>query len=495
MRIYLLILIIFASLTVSAEFDLEWEAYTGGENAESANALCRLSDGSFVAAGYTASVEGNNTDIYLVCCDAAGNEIWNHSYGSSGWEYARGICTALDDDGIVVCGLTTAGENEGFDIFILKTDILGNEEWLRTYGGDGFDTAEALCRTNDGYLLCGYTDSRGLGEDDIYVLRTDVWGDTLWTQTYGSANSDSGNGIIALSDGSYLITGSTGEFDQPWAGSSGRNREIELLKIDGDGNVLAENSYWTMNTHQNSYDLGNAVCACNDGGFYVIGSTSQHLGELMDAALIKVDSELNHVWKRHLEFNGFYDYGYDICEDAQTGNVFICGSANQSQAHDYRAFVAVVDSNGIRLDYELFEGNGSGNALFRDDQGFLTIAGYGRQDTEENSDLKIFQLSYQQNPAEENDLAETCIKIYNHPNPFNPSTTISFDLPADELPSASFSIYNVKGQLVKHFGNLQDNQLVWDGRNQQNISVSAGIYLGCLSYEDKIITRKMALIK
>ncbi len=85
----------------------------------------------------------------------------------------------------------------------------------------------------------------------------------------------------------------------------------------------------------------------------------------------------------------------------------------------------------------------------------------------------------------------------NYPNPFNPETTISFDLPKDS--EVKLEIYNIKGQKVKTLKNglLQagNHKLVWDGKNSNSDQVASGLYFYRLVTDKKKLTRKMILMK
>ena len=85
----------------------------------------------------------------------------------------------------------------------------------------------------------------------------------------------------------------------------------------------------------------------------------------------------------------------------------------------------------------------------------------------------------------------------NYPNPFNPSTSISFSLPAEM--QCSLSIYNIKGQKVKTLQSgisTQGNHtLIWNGRDDNGMSVSSGIYFYQLKAQGNTITKKMIMVK
>jgi len=86
--------------------------------------------------------------------------------------------------------------------------------------------------------------------------------------------------------------------------------------------------------------------------------------------------------------------------------------------------------------------------------------------------------------------------IGNHPNPFNPSTTISFSLNPEDSQNAKLEIYNLKGQRIKQFSifNAQSS-VIWDGTDETDKSVSSGVYFYKLLAGDKIFTRKMLMMK
>ncbi len=98
-------------------------------------------------------------------------------------------------------------------------------------------------------------------------------------------------------------------------------------------------------------------------------------------------------------------------------------------------------------------------------------------------------------------IVSTGYDLRNYPNPFNPNTSISFKISRKDAKDAELIIYNIKGQKVKTFPNLQINkssnhQIIWDGTDDNNKRVSSGIYLYRLKVNDKTMaTRKCILLK
>ena len=85
----------------------------------------------------------------------------------------------------------------------------------------------------------------------------------------------------------------------------------------------------------------------------------------------------------------------------------------------------------------------------------------------------------------------------NYPNPFNPTTTLRFDLP--EISDVNLVIYNMLGQKVRAFNmnsiSAGSHSIKWNGTNELGKSVSAGVYLYQLQAKDFVKTRKMVLLK
>ena len=98
--------------------------------------------------------------------------------------------------------------------------------------------------------------------------------------------------------------------------------------------------------------------------------------------------------------------------------------------------------------------------------------------------------------------ASNDFSLNNYPNPFNPSTTITFDLAIKNFNDTELTIYNLKGQAVKTFRDVTLNSdsngkgsVVWNGKDDRGISVSSGIYFYKLKSGNKSITKSMLIVK
>jgi PKD repeat protein len=265
------------------------------------------------------------------------------------------------------------------DYLMIKVDPEGNEVWSHTFGGSGSDIGAALCYSSSGgYFLCGYSNSYGAGEDDIYIIKTDASGNELWSQTYGSVKSETAHDIEVTSDGNLIIAGSTGIYDIP--GGAGHNRDMYFLKIDEEGNVLAENEVWIITAQQGSYDMCYSVLPTPDGGFYALGNSSCEGNEVMDISLLRLNSMLEEEWNTTYEIATIYDFGYAVGGIIDDNYLYITGNYYSTQFCGSSIYFKLLDLEGNEISAEEFdlEGPASAYDICQTETGDFLITGHCR---------------------------------------------------------------------------------------------------------------------
>ena len=99
------------------------------------------------------------------------------------------------------------------DVYLIKTDENGNEQWSKTFGGSEFDAGYSVQQVADGgFIIAGLTESYGAGEGDVYLIKTDESGNELWSKTFGGVGNDSGYSVNQVADKGLIIAGWTSSF-------------------------------------------------------------------------------------------------------------------------------------------------------------------------------------------------------------------------------------------------------------------------------------------
>jgi len=190
---------------------ITFERTYGGVLQEQGRSVQQTNDNGYIVGGMTSSFGSGSSDVYLIKTDEYGDTLWTKAYGGAlnDWAYSVWQCF---DDGYAAAGYTLSF-GVSTDVYLIRTDEFGDTLWTRLYGGANDDAAYDMQQTADsGFVLTGYTSSYGLGSSDIYIIKTDLNGDTIWTKYYGGNGSETGYSIQQTNDNGYIIAGSTLSF-------------------------------------------------------------------------------------------------------------------------------------------------------------------------------------------------------------------------------------------------------------------------------------------
>jgi type IX secretion system substrate protein len=268
----------------NANGDTLWTRTYGGAKDDYANSVQQTKDGGYILSGYSTSfISGADSgSIYLIKTNANGNLLWSKALGgTNGYNDGYSVRQTFDK-GYIVTGYTNGfGEPNG-DAYLCKTDSSGNVSWTKTYSSTGIDWGNSVKQTSDsGYVVAGTSSFDSLTLTDVYLIKTNALGDTLWTKTYGGPGYDYGQDVQQTTDGGYIITGYTNSCDTC-------DNSVYLIKTDASGNLL-----WSNTNGGVGDDEGNYVVQTPDGG-YAVGGFSNSLGSGdYDFYLIKTDANGN----------------------------------------------------------------------------------------------------------------------------------------------------------------------------------------------------------
>ena len=301
----------------------------------------------------------------------------------------NGIAWQTSDGGYIVNGSTNVNSSSGGDIFLMKTDSVGNKQWLKTYGDTNeYDASYCIPTMDNGYLL-GVNEAYG-----VLLIKTDINGDTLWVKK-NTSYQGAINYIFQSTPGAYFLVYGGGAlskidnmgnmlwtkyYDKSGSINSGRgtadgglilcgtkifnsglNSNATLIKTDSAGEPQWEKVFGIINANNES---GNDVCITGDGGYALLGGTDYlHSGPTGGQAMvIKTDSTGNPQWTK--TYGGTFDtspYQIEAVSGGAIGFVYTLGTTGETEnnpppQNSIRTSLLNIDINGNYVWGEMYGG-------------------------------------------------------------------------------------------------------------------------------------------
>ncbi len=347
------------------------------------------------------------------------------------------------------------------------------------------------CLLSDGTVLAvgAWYNSNADKTGEIYSPTNNTW-----TPTGNMFFGRSATVVLPLNDGGALVIGGLSSFNHP---DSLRTSVERFNRTTNQFTLVSEQLFpgeigWTINSDMNQQLLlpsGNFLCLAERA---IEGITSYTLFTVnpTTAEITKLPVILPNSSTDGLRNNVMYDYTYSM--------PFLLAYNIQSNANHLIAIAGnVAVSDTTRLDFDNLVGNSNmewsqlqdGRILFTG--GLSNAGGYETLFTTHFLTLPIVT------PNNDQTSPSAPLTISNYPNPFNPTTTISYFVPKNE--NVQIGIYNMKGQLVKLMVNetmaIGNHKITWNGDNQDGNKVSSGVYFTKLETGGRILTHKMVMVK
>jgi hypothetical protein len=341
------------------------------------------------------------------------------------------------DGGYVVTGLTESYSTYS-DIFIMKVDGDGDTVWFKHYGGSYEENGWSVKETPDGgFIIAGHSFSFGTGLDpDIYIIRTDANGDTLWTKVYGDTDDEVAYGVDLTPDGGYVFAGSKGPRFPT------RDYSAYVMKTDSDGEKI-----WDSAFGADADDYARSIKTLSDGTFYVAGSTNSWWSAgYYDVYVLHVDDEGGLIWE-DVVGEIYNDHGFSIDESVYWGGPVVAGYTDSFSEGPYDVLLVTFEE-------------------------CVGITGEA--------------------PAEDSRLTCLC-----EPNPFKTEVSLKYAVPSGG--DARITIYNTLGRVVTTLDEQQNDAglcvTIWDGKDRFGNEAPSGIYFVEIRTADAVASSKILRVK
>lgn len=260
--------------------DTLWTRAYGSTNDETGFSVEQTLDSGFIFCGQT-QISLYNKDIFFYKTDKSGNLQWSKTFGGINDDVSYSIKKTKDNNFIIIGATMSFGpELVGENLLLIKINNNGDTLWSKVYNCYQNQSGINLIETSDGGLILVSTIwGFGAGAQDIFILKTNSTGEVIWAKTYGTLFDEYSSSILQTSDGGYIFTGSSD--------STGPGIDIYTVRLNSFGDTL-----WTrVYSRSTQVDWGTAIEQTADGGFIIFASSSNWSGGNSFSHLIKTDKD------------------------------------------------------------------------------------------------------------------------------------------------------------------------------------------------------------
>ena len=489
MLLFGVIMILTSISSARIEPDVQWTKIFGGGNYDFGRCVQQTTDGGYIVVGDTQSFGAGNFDVWLIKTDNMGDTLWTKTFGGTGED--RGFSVdQTTDGGYIIAGYTSSYGAGGLDIWLIRTDSAGDTLWTKTFGGSFWDWATSVQQTTDGgYILTGMMQPSFGGGWNVWLIKTDSSGDSEWAKTFGTTdNCDNGMSVQQTADGGYVVIADTYSYG---AGSS----DFWLIKTNNVGDTLWTNTFGGAGTERS-----HSVQQTADGGYILAGDTRSYGSGDYDIWLVKTDSDGGSIWAR--TFGGAEeDCG---CSVRQTGDggYIVAGYTESIGAGNFDVWLVRTDDSGDTEWSKTVGGENldQGRSVDLTADGGFIVAGSTYDFYAGEYNIYLIKLDSETSVSQPRSgtVAELAgISIY--PNPFSHLTTIAFDVPSGVDGVVSLSIYDISGRSVT---TLIDEPMatgsystLWNGTDRRGNTITPGVYFCRIEGSSFNCTKRMILLK
>ncbi len=246
----------------------KWFSKFGWWGVDIGNDVVETLDGHYMVTGYTSTFSNGNSDVLISKVHKNGWVMWTQHFGGINNDIGKALVRTADS-GFVIAGYTNSYGKGGYDGWLLKINKSGDTVWTKTYGGTDWDIFNALQITSDGgFVMSGFSYTNSKGGKDIWILKTDSLGNIQWEKKLGGTNEDESVAVEILHDNRIACFGTTYSF-------SDSKGNYFIYKTNNNGDSLFFKDFGYSNLEDIGYDFFERP---TDSAFVICGTSQSPLG-------------------------------------------------------------------------------------------------------------------------------------------------------------------------------------------------------------------------
>ena len=423
----------------------------------------------YLVSGRTNYAGAGSSDIWLVLIEDDGEEVDSWTFGDRGRDWAVSMTNTFDD-GVIICGTTSAPDGVDADGILIKMDSDFETEWINIYDAGSQEGFGDVCQLSDSsFFAVGTSGELGPGEDyNLYFVRVDINGDSLWTKTVGGNEDEEFGHLATTPDGDLIVACQI-------------SNDVYLLRLDENANVI-----WSSIYEDGSMYGITEIVATDDGGYAF--ATTTHFsaeGQWSDNLwLVKLNTDmlrLLDVPDTAMVSTDTLIYDLSYFDQFVSPPVYLDSALTYELQYDGEMDVGIVFEQLYII---------PGGWVGVDSLSLITL----EEDNEENGDTTRFYITVEEPDAVEDmpDIPVDYALLTAYPNPFNSTVNITYTM--ENAGPLTVAIYDIEGREVErlHEGvrGVGTQSFTWNAESQ-----SSGIYFARIETNSSTEMIKMSLVR
>ncbi|HBF88733.1 MAG TPA: hypothetical protein DDX39_08840 [Bacteroidales bacterium] len=444
----ILIISIYFSYTFFVQAQSEY-TYGGTKN-DSGCKIIYTSDSRYLIVANTRSSGTGSNDIMLIKTDTLGNILWQKYIGGISFDFATNAIETSSGN-YIVSGYCWSLIDNGFRIdgVIIKLDSNGNIIWQKYFEGSYNEMYFSVKEIHDEELIViGYSNTVNY-DGDIYLNKLNVNGDIEWSRTYESNYVDFGFDVVcANNDDGFLLLGTTKGYLFNSPTIEYYYHDADILLIKTDVSGTEE---WRKIYGGNLHDFGKSIISDQNGGYFIMGSTQSYGNGSFDIYLININEFGNIGWEKTYG-EGEFEYGESMCI-YNNSEIYLCGTTS-SYSDDYKTDVIIIktDFNGNIIWNNIFGGNESDYcySVASIQEGNVAVLGKTRSFGSGDEDIYLLKINKNGDIIYVSNIFDsTELHAYVFPNPADELLII--EIPKFKSVKYYLSIYDLQGVQIDFY--------------------------------------------